>query len=288
MENFLSEEFPNVSPKEVYKIISKLAEPRHRHDDEDDEEEASLYSSKKDISYQAPRKNPTDDFLRTNKIACINAVMCKSCTGQGSTKAGVCSNCTGTGRTSRETKFKDPKSGLKIAIDLRNPTDRNKINRFLGTRIASEELKAFHNVELMKFLIQNDIPFATTEKRHPFYRKAKLNWTPVNWNVFENVPWQKLPWSIKASVQALGLGRKLDRLTLRKFAAALQQGNPVIQQKTGRTAQEIIQELNDFVMNEGRSGHRISVKKKITAEILEDKKNKRTANRVRMLLNEMK
>jgi hypothetical protein len=41
-------------------------------------------------------------------------------------------------------------------------------------------------------------------------------------------------------------------------------------------------------MNEGRSGHRISVKKKITAEILEDKKNKRTANRVRMLLNEMK
>lgn len=288
-KNFLAEEFPNVNAKDVYKIINKLAEPRHRHDEEDDDEEddSKKSSRRRIVRDRAPKEHPMDGFLRSNKTACHGEVACKACQGQGATKAGVCTTCAGKGRSSREISFKNPESGLKVAIDLRRAADRLLMVKYTGSRIASNSLVMQHSTNLMRYLVRKNIPFATTEFKHPMFRiarRARLDWKPVNWNIFENVPWEKLPWSIKAGVQALGLGRKLDQMTLRKFAAALQTGNPILQQKTGRNAQEIIQELNDFVMNEGRAGNRVA-KKELTAEFLKRKKTERSKKRAQLLLS---
>ncbi len=209
---------------------------------------------------------------------------CKACKGRGVTSCGTCTSCVGNGTVLRNASFRKEDSGLKVAIDLRNTKHRQLLGRFLGSRIAGDRTTLHHSTKLMGFLINQDIPYATTEFKHPFFRRAaKIDWKPVNWNLFENVPWKDLPWSVRAGVQALGLGNKLNKLTLRKFANALRAGDPTIEQSTGRTAQEVIQELNDFLMNGGRSGHRVSSRETVQ-QILKRKRTARTKKRAKQLL----
>jgi hypothetical protein len=298
VRNFMREEFPNVSWKEVYKLISKISEPRTRHEDEETDK-----SAERELKPRSVRTNPwkagkdthpLDFVLKGVRKAETSKVICSGCHGKGESEHGTCSNCAGSGRTSAllSLNSRNPNLGLKVAIDLTLLRDRQKLSRYLGTRLATNYITLLHSKELMNFLHQKSIPFATLKFKHPLFknpRNASVPWKAVNWKIFQEVPWNELPWAVRAAAKVLNLTDKLGTLTLNKFVATIQKGDSLIQERLGRTASDLIREINDYILNTQRTSAKDKPRVLSSQEqkqYLQGRKASRTRKRINALLEQ--
>ena len=104
----------------------------------------------------------------------------------------------------------------------------------------------------MRYLVRKDIPFKTVNYTHPLFnagsrRAVKAGQTKL----ISEFNWNDLPWPVRAALKILGSPETTQNLTVKKVSAAIRRGEAAILQKTGRTADDLLREFNDFLSQAG-------------------------------------
>lgn len=269
VRTFVRDEFPQVDWKDVYKVIQELAEPHKRHDEDDDKEKEKKSSRRKSspvevedekiTSSKGMTKLPDGSGFFTGTVS--HKKVCINCKGDGhATKVGTCPICSGSGRINS-----GKNASLLVLMDLRSVNPKHiMVIKGLGGVVSGRIARAAHTISLMGYLKNSGIPFKIQDYIHPLFgrREAKFGdpITPI-----AALDWRQLPWSVRAAVRALGLNKKVGNLTAQKFVEALRKGGATVASATGRSADELIQEFNDWLTNRPKSASRTARKRTVIA-----------------------
>jgi hypothetical protein len=188
VENFVGDHFPDVSAAKVYEAIQQIADPRKRHEDDPKERTNQEAARRSRVHLTVLEKGQKAEVCSREKTGLKRyREIAACCHGTGEKNGRCCGRCHGSGQQEVSAFDEDLDRKVRVAsrlgtllmvsVDVGNrrisAADRQELARVTGTRVACNgKLLVFqHSSELMRALIEHNIPYRTVSYCHPKYRR---------------------------------------------------------------------------------------------------------------------